>query len=306
MTQYIVRRLLLLPVVLFVLITLSFFMMKMAPGSPFSQERKMPPEIQRSLDEYWHIGEPVWKQYGYYMGKLILEGDMGWSMKLQGTKVSEIIWRYLPASAELGLWSIALALALGLSAGIIAGIRQNTRFDYSSMSLAMVGISIPTFVFGPLLVLLLARKLHWLDSGGWDRPSHLIMPVITLALPFASRIARLARAGMLEVINQDYIRTARAKGLFESRVVMLHALKGALLPVVSFLGPGMAGLLTGSLVVEQIFSVPGLGKEFVTTALNRDYTVVMGTVIAYGTLQIIFNLIVDIVYGILDPRIRYS
>jgi oligopeptide transport system permease protein len=227
-------------------------------------------------------------------------------MQQRGRSVVEIISSYLPVSVELGLWALALALALGLGTGIVAGLRQNSFLDYSGMSLALVGISVPTFVVGPLLILLFARKLHLLDSGGWVEWHHVLLPAVTLALPFASRVARLARAGMLEIIGQDFIRTARAKGMPGRRIVLVHALRGAILPVVSFLGPGMAQLLTGSLVVEQIFGIPGLGNEFVTTALNRDYPVVLGTVITYGTLQILFNLAVDLLYGVLDPRIRYA
>jgi oligopeptide transport system permease protein len=233
--------------------------------------------------------------------------DLGPSFKYKDKTVNDIIREHMPASIMLGSVAILFALIMGLTAGVIAGMRQNSAFDYASMSVAMIGLSVPMFVVGPILVLVFALYLGIFNAAAWDSfPRDIILPAFTLALPFTARIARLTRAGMLEVIHQDYIRVARAKGLRESVVIVRHALKGALLPVVSFLGPGLAMVLTGSLVVEEIFGVPGIGKQFVKSALNRDYFVAMGVVILFGSLLIFFNLVVDILYGFLDPRIRYD
>jgi len=302
--RYLLVRLVTLPVVLWVIVTLSFFMIRLAPGTPFASEKALLPEIRENLEEFYGFGEPISKQYVRYLDNL-RKGNLGYSTQ-KPMSINAIVARYLPNSVRLGLGAISIALLIGLTAGIVAGVRQNSLFDYGSMSVAMLGISLPTFVVGPMLVLIFALKLDWVDPAGWQKPSHMILPCITLGLPFASRIARLARAGMLEIINQDYVRTARAKGLRERRVVLVHALKGAMLPVVSFLGPATAALLTGSLVVEKIFAIPGLGKEFVDSALNRDYFLVLATVILYGSLLITFNLVVDVLYGFLDPRIRYT
>lgn len=306
MLRYLIRRLLWMPVVLWVLITLSFFLMRAAPGGPFSGERKLPPEIEANLQAKYHLDQPVWRQYLTYLGDLV-RGDLGPSYKHKTRTVNEILAQHLPASILLGVVSMLLALMIGLGAGIVAGVKRNSMFDYSAMTLAMVGMSVPAFVVGPMLVLVFAIYLKWFPVTGWGNfPRDLVLPAITLALPFAARIARLTRAGMLEVIHQEYIRTARAKGLSETLVIVRHALKGAMLPVVSFLGPATAQLLTGSLVVEKVFGVPGIGREFVESAFNRDYTLVSGTVILYGVLLISFNLLVDLVYGFLDPRIRYA
>jgi oligopeptide transport system permease protein len=306
MGQYLVKRLLQVPVVLWVLITISFFMVRLAPGGPFSGEKQMPPEIEAAMMAKYHLDESLPEQYGRFMWDLVTHGDLGPSYKHKTRTVNEIIAHKLPYSVTLGAIAIFLALWLGLGAGVVAGIRQNSNFDYGSMAVAMVGLSVPTFVVGPLLQLVFSMKLGWLPVSGWEGFSYMLLPSITLALPFAARIARLTRAGMLEVINQDYIRTAWAKGLREQVIVLRHALRGAMLPVVSFLGPGIAAMLTGSLVVERIFGIPGVGSEFVESALNRDYTLVMGTVILYGVLLVVMNLIVDIIYGFLDPRIRYG
>ncbi len=306
MARYVFRRLLWMPLVLWILVTLSFFMMRAAPGGPFSAERNLPPEIEANLRAKYDLDKPLWRQYINYLGDLC-RLDLGPSYKHKTRTVNEIIAQHLPASILLGVVSVLLALVLGLGAGIVAGVRRNSIFDYASMTVAMVGLAVPTFVIGPLFVLVFSLYLNWFPVTGWDSfPRDLILPSITLSLPFAARVARLTRAGMLEVIHMDYIRTARAKGLRESVVVVRHALKGAMLPVVSFLGPAMAQVLTGSLVVEKIFGVPGIGREFVESAFNRDYTLVSGTVILYGALLIGFNLVVDILYGFLDPRIRYS
>lgn len=316
MGQYLVKRLIQVPIVLWILITISFVMMRVTPGGPFSGEKAMDPVIQQKINEKYHLDESMGHQYFRFMKELLLTADLGPSFKNKTQTVNEILIAKFPTSVWLGLSSIFIALWLGLGAGILAGIRQNSNFDYGSMAVAMIGLSVPTFVVGPLLQLgfSMGQPFDWLPVAGWEYPTEhpweafklLIMPSFCLALPFAARIARLTRAGMLEVINQDYIRTAWAKGLSERVIVLRHALRGAMLPVVSFLGPGIAAMLTGSLVVELIFGIPGVGMEFVQSTLNRDYTLVMGTVILYGVLLVVLNLFVDILYGFLDPRIRYS
>ncbi len=309
MGSYLLKRMVQVPLVLWVLITISFFMMRLAPGGPFSGEKRMDPVIQQAIEAKYHLDDPMPVQYVRFMWDLVVRWDLGPSFKQKTMTVNEILAEKAPVSAVLGLSSVLLALVLGLGAGVIAGIRQNSTFDYSSMAIAMVGLSVPVFVVGPLLQL--AFCMYWdifpvAGYDGWTGVQYLILPSIALSLPLAARIARLTRAGMLEVINQDYIRTAWAKGLTERVIVVRHALRGGLLPVVSFLGPAIAAMLTGSLVVEQIFGIPGIGMEFVKSALNRDYTLVMGTVILYGVLLVVANLVVDILYGVLDPRIRYS
>jgi oligopeptide transport system permease protein len=328
--RYLFRRLLQVPIVLWILVTISFFLMRAAPGGPFSMEKGVDKDIKKQMEAKYHLDKPLPVQYWRFLQDLSplhindKDGffspgfgfDLGPSFKNKSMTVNEVIVRKAPVSALLGLISILIALLLGLSAGVIAGVRQNSMFDYGSMTIAMVGLALPTFVVGPLLALVFGMWWDLLPSAGYGdaggflgglmEPQYLIMPSIALALPFAARIARLTRAGMLEVINQDYIRTAWAKGLSERVVVVRHALRGAMLPVVSFLGPAVAQILTGSLVVEQIFGIPGIGREFVTSATNRDYTMVMGTVILFGVLLVVFNLIVDVVYGFLDPRIRYA
>ena len=307
MRKYVRRRLIGAPIVLLVLLVLSFGLMRFAPGGPFDKEKAVDPEIKRVLEKQYGYDEPLPVQFAIYMQGLVWEGDLGESTKQKGRTVNEIIANHIGASTTLGLAAIALALLIGITSGLIAGIRQNSIFDYASMTGAMLGLALPTFVVGPFLVLIFAMRLDIFAVSGWDVfPRDLILPAITLALPFAARIARLTRAGMLEVVNQDYVRTARAKGLSEPVIVVRHTLKGTLLPVVSFLGPAIAQLLTGSLVVEMIFRVPGLGSEFVQSALNRDYSLAMGLVVLFGTLLISFNLIVDIAYGFLDPRIRHA
>ncbi|MGE0711077.1 MAG: ABC transporter permease [Planctomycetota bacterium] len=309
MGNYLVKRLAQVPLVLWVLVTLTFFMMRAAPGGPFSGEKRMDPDILKKLEEKYHLDRPVYEQYGRFMWDLVRHGDLGPSFKNKTKTVNEIIAEKFQVSLYLGAMATLLALAMGLTAGVVAGIRQNSNFDYGSMAVAMTGLSIPTFVVGPVLALIFGRYMRLLPVAGYEglmSPSYLVLPVITLALPFAARIARLTRAGMLEVINQDYIRTAWAKGLRERVIVVRHALRGAMLPVVSFLGPAIAAMLTGSIVVEKIFFIPGIGSEFVQSAFNRDYTLAMGTVILYGALLVVMNLVVDVLYAFLDPRIRYT
>jgi oligopeptide transport system permease protein len=303
MLKFLTRRLLAIIPVLWITVTLTFVLVRLAPGGPFTEEKEYPQQAIDRLNEHYGLDQPMIKQYTLYMGKL-LKGDLGPSLKYQNRSVNEIIANSFPVSLELGCWALIVALLLGLPAGIVASLRPNTALDYIPMSLAMVGICIPSFVLGPLLVLSLALGLGWFNAAGWNIPSDRVLPAITLGSAYAAYIARLARAGMLDVLPLDYIRTARAKGLRESRVIGLHALKPGIFPVISFLGPAVAGLITGSFVVETIFHIPGLGKMFVMGAFNRDYTLVLGLVVFYSALVIVFNTIVDVVLAILNPRLR--
>ena len=306
MLYYALKRLLGALPTLFLLLTLAFFMMRLAPGGPFDSEKSLPPEIQANLDRKYHLDEPLPAQYLRYLGDL-LRGDLGPSFQYQDYTVNELIAAGFPVSARLGLLAMALAVVLGVALGTLAALHQNRPADHAVMTLAMTGISIPNFVLAPLLILLFAVHLGWLPAGGWNgsRWQNLVLPVIALALPLVAYIARLTRGSMIEVLRAPFLRTARAKGLPEHTLILRHALKPALLPVVSFLGPATAAILTGSVVVEQIFGIPGLGRHFVQGALNRDYTLVMGVVIFYGALIILFNFIVDLLYAVLDPRVRY-
>lgn len=309
MGKFIFRRVLSLIPTMFLIVTLSFFLIRLAPGGPFSREKKVTPEVMQNLLKKYHMDEPLFKQYLRYMGDVI-RGDLGPSFKNKDYSVNELIFTSLPNSLILGVVSLCIALILGVSVGIVSALNRNTRIDYAAMSAAVIGISVPLFVVGPVLMLILAMKLKWLPTSGWITGraglKTLIMPTITLAFPYFAYIARLSRASILEVLRSDYIRTARAKGLKQSVVVVKHVLKGAMLPVVSYLGPAFAGIVTGSVVVEQIFLVPGLGNFFVKSALNRDYTLIMGTVIVYSLILVVMNLLVDIIYGLLDPRISYK
>ncbi len=294
---------------MFIIVTLSFFIIRIAPGGPFSSEKKVPPEVMQNLLKKYHMDEPLFKQYLRYMGD-ILHGDLGPSFKNKDYTVNELIFTSLPNSLILGMTALAVALFLGIGVGTVSALKQNTWIDYSVMSAAVIGISIPLFVVGPVLMLIFAMKLKWLPTSGWITSraglKTLILPAVTLSFPYFAYIARLSRASILEVLRSDYIRTAKAKGLRQSAIVFKHVLKGAMLPVVSYLGPAFAGIITGSVVVEKIFLVPGLGNFFVKSALNRDYTLIMGTVIVYSFILIVMNFIVDIIYGLLDPRISYK
>lgn len=301
--RFIAIRLLQAVPTLFVVITATFFMLRLVPGGPFASEKAVTPEVQRNLDAYYGLDQPLIVQYGDYLGNL-LKGDLGPSFKYPNRTVNEIIASKLPVSLELGGWSLLVALSIGLPAGVIASLRPNTALDYVPSSLAMVGICMPTFVLGPLLVLLFAITLGWFNASSWYTPMDRVLPALTLGSVYAAYIARLTRGGMREILSQDFIRTAQAKGASETRVVTRHALKGGLLPVVSFLGPAIAGIISGSFVIERIFQIPGLGREFVTSAFNRDYTLVTGTVILYAALIIVFNLLVDVVVAWLNPRLR--
>jgi oligopeptide transport system permease protein len=291
---------------LLLLITVVFFLIRVAPGGPFDSEKTLPPEIQANLNAKYHLDEPLVQQYFRYLGQIIVL-DFGPSFQYKDWTVNELIAEGFPVSLTVGGLAMLLAFVLGTSIGIIAAIRQNTAVDYGTMGFAMLGISIPNFVVAPILILVFAVYTGWLPAGGWDWSiQRMVLPVITLSLPVIAYIARLTRGSMIEVLHSNFIRTARAKGLPELMVIRKHALKPALLPVISFMGPATAGLITGSVVVERIYAIPGLGSYFVTGALNRDYTLVMGVVIFYGILIILLNFLVDMLYAWLNPRIRYD
>lgn len=291
---------------LLVLITIAFFLIRVAPGGPFDSEKILPPEIRANLDAKYHLDEPLVQQYFRYLGQIITF-DFGPSFQYKDWTVNELIARGFPVSLTVGGLAMVLAFVLGTLIGITAALRQNTAVDYSVMGIAMLGISIPNFVVAPLLILVLAVYQGWLPAGGWDWSiQRMVLPVVTLALPVIAYIARLTRGSMIEVLHSNYIRTARAKGLPEHLVIRRHALKPALLPVISFMGPATAGLITGSVVIERIYSIPGLGSYFVQGALNRDYTLVMGVVIFYGVVIIVLNFIVDLLYAWMNPKIRYD
>ncbi len=303
MGRYLFRRLIFVPIILFILITITFFLVRMAPGGPFSSDRELPQGVEAALTRKYDLDGSLASQYFRYLGRL-LHGDLGPSLKQKDFSVNEIISNHLPPSILLGITALLISLFAGISSGLISALKSNSMLDYFTMGLAVIGISLPVFVFGPLLQTLFSRVFHILPVSGYEGVSlYLILPAITLGLPFAARFARLTRAGMLDVLSEDFITTARSKGLTERTIILRHALKGALLPVISFLGPAIASITTGSLVVEKIFQIPGLGREFIESALNRDYFMIMGTVILYGTLIVICNLAVDLVYGYLDPRV---
>ena len=292
---------------LLIIITLSFLLLHAAPGGPFDQQRQIPPEIKANIERMYHLDEPLYKQYARYLGK-ILRGDFGPSYQYRDTTVNEIIRQGFPIDALIGGFALLGALVIGLPIGIIAALRRNTSWDYLPMGLSMIGISIPVFVVAPILILVFAVNLRWLPAGGWVgiSPSHIILPALALAAPYVAYVARLMRGSMVEVLNSPYILMARAKGVPEPLVVMRHALKPALMPLVSFLGPATAGIITGSIVIETIFGLPGIGRAFVDGALNRDYTLVLGVTILYGVLIVLFNFLADISYSLLDPRVRYE
>ncbi len=305
MLRLITKRLFETIPVLFIVATLTFFMMKRAPGGPFDSEKQTTPEIRAQIEAQYGLDKPVWQQYLDYLGHLA-QGDLGPSFKYAGWSVNELLWSAFPVSLELGLYALAFALTFGLIAGIIAALRKNTWGDYVPMSFATFGICLPTFVTGPLLLLVFASWLTWFNASGWEQPRDRVLPAITLGLYYTAYVARLTRGGMLEILSQDFIRTARAKGASEWRVVWRHSLRGGLLSVVSFIGPAISGLVTGSLVVESIYQIPGLGKFFVMAGFNRDYTMVMGTVLFYAVLIIVMNLLVDIVQVWLNPKLRFE
>ena len=307
MFAYVVRRLLSAIPTLFVIVALAFFMMRIAPGGPFDSQRKLPPEIEHNMEVAYNLDKPLYVQFFKYLGG-VLHGDFGPSFKNKDFTVSQLIAVGAPVSIFLGLSALSIALAIGLLIGTLAALKQNTSADFLLMAGAMIGITIPSFVIAPLSILVFAVWLHWLPAGDWANgdPAHVLLPITTLALPEVAVIARLSRGSILEVLRSNFVRTAHAKGLPGWKVMLRHVLRAGLLPLVSYLGPAAAGLMTGSLVIERIFGLPGIGRYFVDGALNRDYTVVMGVVIVYALLILILNLFADIAYGWLDPKVRYD
>ncbi len=305
MPRLILRRFLEALPVLFIIVTATFFLVRSTPGGPFDREKTVSPEVTRALNAHYGLDDPVLLQYFRYLGNL-LKGDLGPSFKYPGWTVNELIFSKIPVSLELGLYALLIAVLIGTFAGVLASLRPNRWSDHLTMGGAMVGICLPTFVLGPILVLIFALKLDWFNVSGWFLPRDRFLPALTLGIFYAAYIARLTRGSMLEVRNQEYIRTARAKGLPEWRVTLIHGLRNGILPVVNFFGPAAAGVISGSFVVETIFHIPGLGRFFVNAAFNRDYTMVMGTVLFYATLLIVLNLLVDILQTYLNPRVRFD
>jgi oligopeptide transport system permease protein len=303
MIWFIVRRFIGLVVTLWIVFTLSFLLMHAVPGGPYSNERNVPPEIEENIKEKYQLNLPIWEQYTNRLVET-LHGDLGPSFKLLDFTVNDVIKQGLPVSAALGILALAFAVTLGLSAGIVSALYRGSLADVGLMSLATVGIALPSFVIGGLSILLFAFVIPIFPAAGWGTLRQLILPAICLGSVYAAEVARIARTGMLDALSQDFVRTARAKGLSEFAVALRHALPTALLPVVSFLGPAVAGILTGSVVVERIFAIPGLGWHFVQSALTRDYTVSMGLVLLYTLLLYLMNFLVDLSYGILDPRVE--
>jgi oligopeptide transport system permease protein len=306
MLRFILRRLLITIPMVLVIVTLTWGLIRLAPGNFYTGEKRIPPAIVKNIREKYGLDKPWYTQYGKMIGG-ILRGDFGDSLTYPGQSVNQILWRSLPVSATLGILAYLLALAVGLTMGTLAALKQNSKLDYASMALAMLGISLPNFVLGPLLVLLFSLTLYWLPPARWGGfPSwNLVMPVLTLSALYMAYIARLTRSGMLEVLRADYVRTARAKGLSERQVIFRHVMRGGLLPVISFSGPALAYLITGTVVVEQIFALPGLGNYFLAANFARDEPLIIGIVAFLAILILVFNLLVDIAYALIDPRIRY-
>lgn len=307
MLSYIFKRLLVAVPTLLILIVISALLMHAAPGGPFNSERKLPPEVIANLEAKYGLDQPLFIQIWTYIRDLVWHFDFGPSFKYKDRTVNDIIADGFPITLKYGFWSFVVASALGILAGVISAIRQNTATDYAVLGLAIVGAVLPGYVMAPLLVQFFTLKLGWLPGGGWEDGEwrYLVMPVIALSTAYIASIARLTRSSMLEVLNSNHVRTARAKGLPEWKVITRHALKPAMLPVISYLGPVFVGLVTGSVVIDMYFSTGGIGKSFVDSALNRDYSVMLGITLLVGALTILFNLIVDVLYAFIDPKIRY-
>lgn len=304
MITYVIKRILSIIPTLLIVATLVFFMLRLVPGGPFDQDRQVPKEVLEQLNAKYDLNAPVYEQYWDWLTALITRGDLGPTFKYPNRTVNEVVAVSLPVSMHLGVFAMLFALCVGVPLGIIGAIRQNTWADTAAMATAMIGVSVPRFVLAPIVILIFSLNLYILPVARWETWRHMILPVFCAGLPVAAYIARLTRGGMLEVIRSDFVRTARAKGLSERRVILKHALKGAMLPVVSYLGPGFSHMLVGSLVIEKIFNIPGMGRYFVEAALNRDYNLVMGVMLVYGFLLMFFNTLVDVGYAFLDPRVE--
>jgi oligopeptide transport system permease protein len=307
MLRYVLGRLLWAVPTLFVIVTLSFFLMRIAPGGPFDLDRPLEAKVMENLARVYQLDKPLWQQYLIYLQN-VLSGDFGPSFFFRDFTINELLAQSLPISMQLGVSALALALVVGGMMGVVAALRQNHGLDYSVMAAATIGVTIPNFVVAPVLTLILGVWLGWLPVGGWGDGAlvNRVLPVVTLALPQIAVVARLTRGSMIEALRSNHVRTARAYGLPARSVVVVHALRGAILPVVSYLGPAAAALLTGSVVVETIFGIPGIGRYFVQGALGRDYTLVMGTVVVIAVFVVLFNLLVDLAYALIDPRVRYD
>lgn len=305
MLRFLARRLLIAIPTLILIATLAFGLLHATPGGPFDSAKQINPVIQQSIEAKYHLNEPLWRQYLRYMNDLA-HGDLGPSYQYRGTSVNELIAQGIPVDATIGTLALVVSVLIGGLFGFLAALRRNTAWDYVPMFVAVLGISLPVFVVGPLLILLFAVKLHWLPSGDWRAPwaAHLALPVFALALPFTAYVARMVRGAAIEVLTSPFIRTARAKGLPTRTIILRHALRPVLTPVVSFLGPAFASVLTGSIIIESVFGLPGIGRYFLTGAINRDYTLVVGVTVLYGVLIIVFNLLTDLCYAWIDPRVR--
>jgi oligopeptide transport system permease protein len=305
MLSFIIRRLLIIVPMALLVVTVTWALVRMAPGNFYTSEKALPAAVKANIIKKYGLDKEWYEQYGIMMWNIV-RGDFGDSLRYEGQSVNEIIWRHLPYSATVGVIAYLLALGIGLTAGIVASLKQNSAFDYAAMSMAMLGQSVPNFVIGPILVLIFSLGLYIFPPARWGGISSLVLPVITLSAIYAAYIARLTRAGMLEVMRSDYIRTARAKGLDEKTVLLRHAVRGGLIPVVSYTGPALAGLLAGTVVVERVFAIPGLGNIFIQSVLNRDEPLILGIVAFLSIMIMVFNLLVDISYAFLDPRIRFE
>jgi oligopeptide transport system permease protein len=303
MLTFILKRLLIIIPMALLVVTLTWVLIRVAPGNFYSGEKKLPPAVEENIRKQYGLDKPWYTQY-WLMISNFAQGNFGTSLRYTDSTVNEIIARHLPYSATIGVLAYLLALAIGVGAGTFSALRQNSGFDYGSMSMAMLGLSVPSFVLGPLMVLIFSLWLYWFPPARWGGISALILPVTTLGAVYTAYIARLSRAGMLEILRSDYIRTARAKGLDEKTILFRHAFRGGLIPVVSYTGPALAGLLAGTVVVERVFAIPGLGNIFITAVTNRDEPLILGVTAFLSVLIMVFNLVVDVTYGFLDPRIR--
>ena len=305
MLKYTIKRFLSMILVIWIVITVTFLLVHSIPGGPFTAEKKLPEAVLHNLEARYHLNDPLYKQYADYLGNL-LQGDFGPSFKYEDRTVNQIISDGFPVSAQLGVLAILLAIVVGIPAGIVCAVFHNKFPDYFTMFFAVIGVSVPSFIVAPTLVYFLAYKLPIFPAAMWEGPEYMILPTISLAFGPTAMLARLTRSSMLEIFTQDYIRTARAKGLSQFKIIWKHALKNALIPIITYLGPMIFGILTGSFVIEQIFAIPGLGRYFVTSIFNRDYTAILGLTIFDAILLVVANFVVDIAYGFVDPRIKVS
>lgn len=306
MFSFIIRRLLVAVPTVLALITVSFVLMHAAPGGPLTSERNVPEVVMQNIEAKYNLDKPLWQQYLIYVGN-VAQGDLGPSFRYKDYTVNELIESSFPRSAYIGAWSFLFVVVFGIGLGVIAALRQNRWPDYTVMTAAMTGVVFPNFVMAPLLVLLFAVTLRWLPAGGWEggQVEYIVLPIIAMATSYIAQVARITRSSMIEVMRSPFIRTARAKGIPRRKIVLRHALKPALIPVVSYLGPAFVGIITGSVIIDQVFSTGGIGQHFVNGAINRDYSLILGVTILVGVLTIVFNAVVDILYTWLDPRVRY-